>query len=140
MNPKINILFLCVANSARSQMAEFLLKHLYANEFNVYSAGSKPSGVVNPLAIQVLTEQCISTEKNYSKSLSDLPTQFLENLDFVITLCQEEECPFIFSKAKQLHWPFQDPKDLDTFRLVRDQIKSKIIDSKMSLIKMKIES
>lgn len=103
------ILFLCVANSARSQLAEGLAKSLFGNEAIIQSAGSKPSGKVQTWAIAVLKEDEIDISKNWSKSIDQLSSDFLANLDYVITLCEEEVCPIIISNAKLLHWPIRDP-------------------------------
>ena len=106
---KPNILFLCVANSARSQLAEGLAKSILANQAVIESAGSEPSGIVQPWAIQTLKEDNIDISKNKSKSIDQLPHEFLENLDYIVTLCAEEICPILATKAKRLHWPIQDP-------------------------------
>jgi arsenate reductase len=109
MKVKTNVLFLCVANSARSQLAEGLAKSMFDDVANIESAGSVPSGVVQPWAIKVLAEDGIDISKNTSKSIEDLPKPFIESLDYVITLCAEEVCPAIITKAKRLHWPIPDP-------------------------------
>lgn len=105
----MKILFLCVANSARSQLAEGLAKSMFGDKAEIESAGSEPSGVVQPWAIKVLAEDGVDISKNTSKSFEDLPADFLKSLDFVITLCAEEVCPAIITKAKRLHWPIPDP-------------------------------
>lgn len=128
----MNILFLCVANSARSQLAEGLAKSILGNQTHVESAGSVPSGQVQPWAIEVLKEIDIDISQNFSKSTEELSSEFLEKLDFVITLCAEEVCPYLPSKAKRLHWPIKDPaaapedKKADAFRSARDEIIKKI--------------
>lgn len=132
MNKPTSILFLCVANSARSQMAEGLAKSLFPNDTQIYSAGSNPSGQVHPLAIYVLNEQGVDISSNKSKSIHDLPDSFLKNLDFVITLCAEEICPVLPTKAKRVHWPIPDPAaaKLDqeiAFRMARNQIEEHLI-------------
>ena len=127
--PKTNILFMCVANSARSQLAEGLAKQLFGTTAEIHSAGSKPS-TVNPLAVRVLDEIGIDSSRQFSKNVQDLPPKFLEGLDYVITLCAEEVCPIVISKAQRLHWPIQDPaglgatetEELQTFREARSQI------------------
>lgn len=124
------ILFLCVANSARSQMAEGLAKNLLKQNTMVYSAGSNPSAV-NPHAITVLQEIGIDISANVSKSIQSFN---LTDFDLIITLCAEEVCPFVNAKVEILHWPFPDPADkndsaeeaLKKFRKTRDQIKEKI--------------
>lgn len=120
------ILFLCVANSARSQMAEGLAKSLYGNEAFIQSAGSKPS-VVNPFAIKALAEMGIDISGNRSKSVDEIDPA---TVDTVITLCAEEVCPVFLGKAERLHWGLPDPgvgknsdeEKLQSFREVRDEI------------------
>lgn len=109
MSKKIHVLFLCVANSARSQIAEGLAKSIFRDTAVIESAGSEPSGKVQPWAIEILKEDHIDISKNWSKSTEQLPLGFLANLDYVITLCAEEVCPTLPSKAKRLHWPIPDP-------------------------------
>jgi arsenate reductase (thioredoxin) len=105
----MNILFLCVANSARSQMAEGLAKELLGEGHNIQSAGSEPSGKVHDFAVKALDEVGIDISKNQSKCTSDLSNGFIKNLDFAITLCADEVCPVLPSNAKSLHWFNQDP-------------------------------
>jgi len=126
----MNILFLCVGNSARSQMAEGIAKSLFGDKHFIMSAGSKPSEV-NPLAIKVLSEIGIDISNQYSKSVNDLE---FKNFDIVITLCKEEVCPIFLGSAKKYHLPFPDPanpelskeEQLNLFRKVRDEIKDKL--------------
>ncbi len=125
-----NILFLCVANSARSQMAEGLARHFFGNQAHFFSAGSRP-GQVNPLAIRVMKEIGIDISSHRSKFVEEINA---EKIDFVITLCAEEVCPLFLGKAKRLRWPFLDPAcavgseeaQLEVFREIRDQIKLKL--------------
>jgi arsenate reductase len=105
----MNILFLCVANSARSQMAEGLAKSMFGKEHNIQSAGSIPSGEVHPNAVIAMDDIGIDIRDQSSKSTDDLDKDFLDNLDYAITLCAEEVCPVLPSKAKSLHWINQDP-------------------------------
>ena len=105
----MNILFLCVANSARSQMAEGIAKSILGKNHNIQSAGSEPSGKVHPNAIIALNDKQIDISDHYSKSIDDLDKDFLDKLDFVITLCAEEVCPVLPSNARSLHWLNQDP-------------------------------
>lgn len=109
----MNILFMCVANSARSQLAEGLAKNIFNNQAHIQSAGSKPS-TVNPFAIRVLNEIGIDISTHFSKSVNELPADFINQLDYVITLCAEEVCPVIISHAKKLHWPLPDPAGTGT--------------------------
>ena len=126
----MKILFLCVANSARSQMAEGLARQILGTKAEVLSAGSNPS-TVNPFAIEALKEIGIDISKHKSKSIDEID---LKNLDLVITLCAEEVCPILPIKAKKLHWPLPDPASrkggheeiLSAFRNVRDEIKKRL--------------
>lgn len=125
----MNILFMCVANSARSQMAEGLARHILGPKFRIESAGSHP-GKLNAFATAALAEKGIDISLHRSKSVDDLSADFVEQLDYVITLCAEEVCPVILSRATKLHWPFPDPAGeagddatkLASFRRVRDGI------------------
>ncbi len=105
----MNILFLCVANSARSQIAEGLAKSMLGSEHNIESAGSIPLGEVHSHAILAMDEIGIDIRDQYSKSIDDLDKDFLDNLDYAITLCAEEICPIINSNAEILHWINTDP-------------------------------
>lgn len=135
----MNILFLCVANSARSQLAEGLAKSIFTDSVHIESAGSEPSGKVQPWAVTVLKESGIDISENWSKSISDLSPNFLDNLDYVITLCAEEVCPVFLSKAKRLHWPIPDPAKVSeelkeqAFREARDEIKNRLLQFRSSL-------
>jgi arsenate reductase (thioredoxin) len=125
----MKILFMCVANSARSQLAEGLARHLLPGA-EVRSAGSHP-GKLNPHAVAVMAEVGIDLSGHFSKSVDDLPPPFLAGLDYVITLCAEEVCPMVVSGARKLHWPHPDPATRDPlpeaeararFRAARDAI------------------
>jgi arsenate reductase len=105
----MNILFLCVANSARSQMAEGLAKSMLGNKHNIQSAGSIPSGEIHPHAIQAMDDIGIDIRDQYSKSVDNLDEDFLDNLDYAITLCAEEVCPVLLSDTNNLHWLNEDP-------------------------------
>lgn len=126
----MNILFMCVANSARSQMAEGLARAAWGERITVKSAGSHP-GKLNPIAVQVMKEKGIDISRHWSKSFEDLSPGFIATLDYVITLCAEEVCPTMVSKGRKLHWPFPDPASENTveaFRGVRDLIELAIKD------------
>jgi len=101
----MNILFLCVANSARSQMAEGLARAVFGDRAIVSSAGSAPSQV-NPVAVEVMTEGGIDISSQQSTSVSEIDTS---SVDLVITLCAEEVCPILPGNVKRLHWPIADP-------------------------------
>ncbi len=130
----MTILFMCVANSARSQMAEGLARKMFGATSLVESAGSQPSRV-NPFAVRALEEVGIDITAHYSKSYDELDTAFVGQLDYVITLCAEEVCPIIVTpKAKKLHWPLPDPagkpgsdeEQLARFRETRDALIAKL--------------
>ncbi|MDA0668169.1 MAG: VOC family protein [Planctomycetota bacterium] len=104
-----NILFLCVANSARSQMAEGLARKLFGDSASIQSAGSAPSRV-NPFAVQAMAAVDVSLDGHSSTSVQDVDP---ETVDLVITLCAEEVCPVFLGKAKRLHWPIPDPDRKD---------------------------
>lgn len=127
------VLILCTGNSCRSQMAEAIWTELGKGEWDAYSAGSKPSGYVHPLAIEAMKELGVDIGGYESKLASDFQNQ---PFDLVVTVCDNarEDCP-IYPEAKEtLHWPFDDPADaqgtneekMPTFRRVRDEIKAKI--------------
>lgn len=133
MNPRKAILFICVANSARSQLAEGLARRILGPDVEVRSAGSRPSAV-NPFAVRALQEIGIDISHHESKSVESLDPGFLARLDFVITLCAEEVCPSMVSKAKRLHWALPDPagqggtddEKLERFRRTRDEIRRRL--------------
>lgn len=124
------LLFLCVANSARSQMAEGLARAAFGGGVRVQSAGTKP-GVVNPLAITALAEVGIDISDQRSKSVSTIDPS---TVDTVVTLCAEEVCPVFLGKARRLHWPLPDPaaasgtdeQRIAAFRTVRDEIQRRL--------------
>ncbi|HHJ38917.1 MAG: hypothetical protein AXA67_10565 [Methylothermaceae bacteria B42] len=127
------ILFLCVANSARSQMAEALARRQFGDAVGVYSAGSQPSGRVNPYAIRVLEEAGIDTRDLRSKAIDEID---LDAMDLIVTLCAEEACPVVSARARRLDWAMPDPdrKDEDLtdeerlaiFRQTRNAIAQRI--------------
>jgi len=117
-DPK-HILFLCVANSARSQMAEGLARAMAPGETKISSAGSYP-WTVNPLAVEALAEIGIDISGHESKCVDDIDA---ESVDAVVTLCAEEVCPAWLGKAERAHWPLRDPQDLEDFRAVRDELR-----------------
>ncbi|TXD37441.1 arsenate reductase ArsC [Lujinxingia vulgaris] len=127
-----SVLFLCVANSARSQMAEGLARQIFGDKVRVQSAGSEPSRV-NPLAIKAMAELDVALETHSSKSVDTIDP---ESVDLVITLCAEEVCPVFLSEAQRMHWPLQDPdrknedlsdeERLQYFRIAREQIRERL--------------
>jgi protein-tyrosine-phosphatase len=124
------ILFLCVANSARSQMAEGIARSLAPTGVDVFSAGSNP-GTLNPLAVQALAEVGIDIAHHRSKGIPEVPA---ERIDAVITLCAEEVCPAWLGRAHRLHWGLPDPATaagddaarLRAFRDVRDELRRRL--------------
>ena len=113
------ILFLCVANSARSQMAEGLARTLAPPGWRFLSAGSDP-GVLNPLAVQALAEQQIDISTHRAKGLDAIA---LDDVDAIVTLCADEVCPVVPGGARRVHWPLPDPTDLASFRAIRDELR-----------------
>jgi len=124
------ILFLCVANSARSQIAEGIARSLVPAGVKVWSAGSRPTSV-RPEATQVLGEVGIDTSQHRSKLVDEIPAG---EVDTVITLCGEQECPVFLGKARRLHWGLADPaatsgsesERLTAFRKTRDELRQRI--------------
>jgi arsenate reductase (thioredoxin) len=124
MPEKSRVLFVCIENSCRSQMAE-AFAHLYApDSIQAYSAGSRPSGKINAKAVTVMAELGYSLGSQSSKSLNEIPQG---KYDFVITMGCGDECPFIPAEAHE-DWDLPDPKllPLEEFRQVRDQIGDRV--------------
>lgn len=121
-----SIVFVCVENSCRSQLAEALAKMHGGAAVTVYSAGSRPSGVVNPKAIASMTEVGYDLSQHRSKGLADLPA---EEFDAAITMGCGDECPTIRARVRE-DWGIPDPKHLgqDDFREVRHLIERKVIE------------
>lgn len=121
----MRILFLCVANSARSQIAEGLALAILPSSVEVASAGSSP-GALNPLAVEALSEAGIDISGHRSKPLEQVSP---ETADLIVTLCAEEVCPFVPGPVRRLHWPITDPSkagDIAAYRTARDQIRARI--------------
>ena len=116
------ILFLCVKNSARSQIAEGLARAMAPQGYHFLSAGSDP-GTVNPLAVQALAEQQIDISTQRPKGLASIP---LDAVDTIVTLCAEEVCPVVPGQVRRLHWPLPDPRDLASFQAVRDELRRRL--------------
>jgi arsenate reductase len=134
---KKKVLFVCVHNSARSQMAEAFLKQMAGDKFEVESAGLEP-GKLNPIVVDAMKEVGIDISQNKTKSAFDFYKQG-KQYDYVITVCDESQsgaCPMFPGKGERLHWGFDDPsgfqgvweEKLEKTRQVRDQIKQKIIE------------
>lgn len=124
----MKILFLCVANSARSQMAEGLARAMFGAAAEVQSAGSVPTRV-NPNAIAVMAEAGIDISRHTSKSVNDVKAG---SMDLIVTLCADEVCPVVLGRVERLHWPLPDPAAappehaLEKFRQVRDEIRARL--------------
>jgi arsenate reductase len=132
MTNPIRVLFLCTGNSARSQMAEGLLRSLGGADFEVYSAGTEPHGL-NPLAVEAMRESGIDISRHESKSLD----RFLDrSFDYVITVCDRarDRCPTFPGDNERIHWGFDDPaaatgtreEKLAQFRRVRNEISERL--------------
>ena len=121
---KIKIVFVCVENARRSQMAEGFAKAFGQGKLEVYSAGSRPSLEIDPLVIEVMKEKRIDLTAKRPKGLNDLPPI---EMDYLITMGCEEVCPAVLAK-KIIEWKIPDPKgkSIDFFREVRDIIEGKL--------------
>ena len=133
--PKQKVLFICVHNSARSQIAAALLNHTCGEFFEAQSAGLEP-GTINPLAVETLQELGIDISRNTTQRVFDV-WKSGQIFPFVITVCSEAEakgCPIFAGVTTRLHWPFDDPSSftgtreerLERTRRIRDQIRAKI--------------
>ena len=133
---KPTVLFLCTGNSARSQMAESLLRHTAGDRFEVHSAGTEPKGV-HPLTIRVLEEIGVNTAGLRSKSVSEYLGR--SSINYLIVVCDnaDRECPTVWpGMGARLFWPFPDPaattgtdeEKLEQFRSVRDEIRTRLAD------------
>jgi len=134
---KKKVLFICVHNSARSQIAEAFLKQMAGERFEVESAGIEP-GKLNPLAIEVMKEVGIDISQNKTKSVFDFYKQG-RSYDHVITVCDESQsgaCPVFPGKGERLHWGFEDPSGFQgtledrtqKTREVRDKIRRRVVE------------
>lgn len=129
MGDKKRVLFLCTGNSARSQMAEALLRNLGEDRYIVFSAGTHPQGV-HPRTLEVMGEIGVDMTGHTSKSLDQFVSQ---PFDFVITVCDraQSQCP-VFPGVSPIHWSFEDPaqekgdQQLAVFRRVRGEIEARI--------------
>jgi len=130
--PFRSVLFLCVANSARSQMAEALARARFGEHARVQSAGTQPSHV-NMYAVAVMAERGVDMASQHSKSVSTIDPA---TVDLVVTLCAEEVCPLFLGAATRMHWPIEDPASSDPsisreellarFRRARDEIDARL--------------
>ena len=124
---KTRVLFLCTGNSARSQMAEGLLRHLREDLFDVASAGTQPRGL-HPLAVEVMAEQGIDISQQESTSVQEFEGR---TFDYVITLCDRarESCPNVQGLFDTIHWAIDDPAVHDRlvdFKLVVKDLKTRL--------------
>jgi len=132
MSPKKRVLFVCTGNSARSQIAEGLLRHLSKGAVDAFSAGTEPKPV-NPLALRVMGEAGLDISGHHSKSVAAFAD---ERFDFVITVCNraKEQCPRWPGQVDYIHWsiedpaPVQGPEDarLKAFRKAREELRQRI--------------
>jgi arsenate reductase len=129
---RVKILFLCVANAARSQIAEGLARKFFGARAEIQSAGSQ-SWIVHPMAIEVMREIGIDISTHRSKSINDLSPEFISSVNYVVTLCADEVCPVLPKAVTRLHWPQPDPVGgatedamLKRFRLVRDALQFRL--------------
>jgi protein-tyrosine-phosphatase len=122
--PKPTVLFVCVHNAGRSQMAAGYLQHLAGDRVRVLSAGSEPAASVNPVAVQAMAEEGIDIAGNQPKILS---TEAVEDSDVVITMGCGDTCPFFPGKRYE-DWELDDPagQPIDAVRPIRDEIRARI--------------
>jgi protein-tyrosine-phosphatase len=118
------VLFVCVENSCRSQMAQGFARQLGKGVIEAYSAGSRPSGEVNPLAVKVMQEEGVDLSVYKSKGFNELP---VKNFDYVVSLGCQDTCP-LFPAKEHIQWQVADPKgkEAEFFRVVRAEIKKKV--------------
>ncbi len=118
------ILFICVGNACRSQMAEGFARKLAGDKFEVYSAGSHPAGFVAPNAIAVMKEIGIDISGQKSKGFADVPQK---GFDYVISMGCKDVCP-IYPAKEKIEWDIEDPigQPIEVFRQVRDKIRSRV--------------
>lgn len=134
---KTSVLFVCIHNSARSQMAEAFLKHHCPERFEAHSAGLEP-GTLNPVVVEAMRERGIDISRNPTKSVFEMFKAGIV-FEYVITVCDEtsaERCPVFPGVTKRLHWGFPDPSScqgslaakLERTREIRDTIEKKIVE------------
>jgi protein-tyrosine-phosphatase len=119
-----NILFVCIENSCRSQMAEGWARHLGRDQVNIFSAGSRPSGQINEGAAAVMSERGIELANQASKGFDALPDL---SWDYLITMGCGDQCPFLPARTR-IDWDIPDPKGrpIEFFREVRDEIERRV--------------
>ena len=124
MTSKASVLFVCIHNAGRSQMAAGYLKHLAGDRIEVRSAGTDPGDKVNPAAVEAMAEEGIDISVNFPKKLTD---EAVKESDYVITMGCGDTCPFFPGKT-YLDWPLDDPagQGVDAVRPIRDAVRSKV--------------
>lgn len=129
MTKRPDLLFLCVANSARSQLAEGWARQLAPAGVGVHSAGSAPAQL-NPRAVEVMREVGIDISSQHAKPIEAVP---LERVGTIVTLCADEICPVVPGEIERLHWPLSDPagdgaleEQRNRFRVTRDEIEKQL--------------
>jgi len=128
-----SILFICVENRARSQMAEGLARHFLGHQFDIFSAGAQPAKKIHPLAKAVMAEVGVDISGQRPKGIDEIP---IDNIQLAVTLCAPNMCPALPPHIKTQHWVISDPVSslvpgpllIKKFRKVRDEIKKKILD------------
>lgn len=124
MTTKASVLFVCIHNAGRSQMAAGYLKHLAGDRIEVRSAGTEPGDKVNPAAVEAMAEEGIDISVNFPKKLTD---EAVKESDYVITMGCGDTCPFFPGKT-YLDWPLDDPagQGVDAVRPIRDAVRAKV--------------
>ena len=124
MTHKASVLFVCIHNAGRSQMAAGYLKHLAGDRIEVRSAGTDPGEKVNPAAVEAMAEEGIDISVNFPKKLTD---EAVKESDYVITMGCGDTCPFFPGKT-YLDWPLDDPagQGVDAVRPIRDAVRAKV--------------
>jgi protein-tyrosine-phosphatase len=124
MNKKASVMFVCVHNAGRSQMAAGFMQHLAGDRVEIRSAGTAPAETINPSVVEAMQEEGIDISMNSPKILT---TEDVKASDYVITMGCGDECPFFPGKT-YLDWPLEDPagQGVEAIRPIRDEIKSKI--------------
>ena len=136
---KMNVLFLCTGNSARSILGESIFNHFYASYGKAFSAGSQPTGAVNPVAMELLNAKGFTTQGLYSKDVRSFEQQGAPEIDVVISVCDAaaQECPIWTGKGMplRLHWPLPDPA-----KVTDEEIQRKIFEAVYAELRNKISS
>jgi protein-tyrosine-phosphatase len=125
MTTQASVLFVCIHNAGRSQMAAGFLKHLAGDRIEVRSAGTAPGDKVNPTAVEAMAELGIDISQNFPKKLTD---EAVKESDYVITMGCGDTCPFFPGKT-YLDWPLDDPagQGIDSVRPIRDAVRAKVV-------------